>query len=411
MSSTRKIDKARIEKMRKRYLQENGQNNTNIERKKENTKIKENPDENNQENMDDFLIYLAQKASKDRYYPFPDKYRITSKPGEEYTEEEFKILNNDLHDLSNHEELRNSILNIDLGIVKHGISSIHESIIEYEFKYPMLDELKRNIRYKKRWYLFHGSPIGNWHSILRTGIKNMSGTRFMTTGNAHGSGVYLAEDIRTAYGYGGNGSNHCVAVVEILVNPAPYNKGWCYVIPDDTILFPRYLLQIKKIPKFDGKEILMYYKKLRESMINTDDMLSRIEKEKDKIIKEGYFICDDDEDSKIWHVAYNGNIYRIYTDGYPFLPAIIQSSFKFDKKIKEFDDQGFYICDDSNWSPALAYTNILIDIDSHLQKYDASQTNISTTAIKRYKYSDDEPEDYLKSQVILQNTNNTPKDK
>ena len=38
---------------------------------------------------------------------------------------------------------------------------------------------------------FHGSCNGNWHSIVRTGIKVMSGTEFQTTGTSYGRGIYL----------------------------------------------------------------------------------------------------------------------------------------------------------------------------------------------------------------------------
>jgi hypothetical protein len=39
---------------------------------------------------------------------------------------------------------------------------------------------------------FHGSSIENWHSILRNGIKNMSGTAGQLNGAAYGNGVYIS---------------------------------------------------------------------------------------------------------------------------------------------------------------------------------------------------------------------------
>jgi len=38
------------------------------------------------------------------------------------------------------------------------------------------------------FYAFHGSPIGNWHSILRAGLKNYSNTPKMRCGAAYGPG-------------------------------------------------------------------------------------------------------------------------------------------------------------------------------------------------------------------------------
>ncbi|CAN0561575.1 unnamed protein product, partial [Ectocarpus sp. 12 AP-2014] len=34
------------------------------------------------------------------------------------------------------------------------------------------------------FYAFHGSRPGNWHGILQEGLKNMSGSRWMSTGAA-----------------------------------------------------------------------------------------------------------------------------------------------------------------------------------------------------------------------------------
>ncbi len=48
---------------------------------------------------------------------------------------------------------------------------------------------------------WHGSGTGNWHSILRTGLKNMSGTKYQDNGAAYGQGIYLAVDSQTSFGY------------------------------------------------------------------------------------------------------------------------------------------------------------------------------------------------------------------
>ena len=38
-------------------------------------------------------------------------------------------------------------------------------------------------------YAFHGSPLWNWHSILRSSLRNLSNTELMTTGAAYGAGT------------------------------------------------------------------------------------------------------------------------------------------------------------------------------------------------------------------------------
>jgi hypothetical protein len=41
-------------------------------------------------------------------------------------------------------------------------------------------------------FLWHGSGAENWHSILRTGLKNCTGTPWQSCGAAYGSVIYLA---------------------------------------------------------------------------------------------------------------------------------------------------------------------------------------------------------------------------
>ncbi|CAN0555244.1 unnamed protein product, partial [Ectocarpus sp. 12 AP-2014] len=41
------------------------------------------------------------------------------------------------------------------------------------------------------FFAFHGSAPGNWHGILRLGIKNMSGSEYMSNGSVCGKGIYM----------------------------------------------------------------------------------------------------------------------------------------------------------------------------------------------------------------------------
>ena len=56
------------------------------------------------------------------------------------------------------------------------------------------------------FYAWHGSDFGNWHSILRSGLKNYSGTDKMQNGAVHGNGIYLASgfSLSLKYSSGGN---------------------------------------------------------------------------------------------------------------------------------------------------------------------------------------------------------------
>jgi len=46
-----------------------------------------------------------------------------------------------------------------------------------------------------------GSSIENWHSILRRGLLNASGTKLQVNGAAYGKGVYLSPTSVLSFAY------------------------------------------------------------------------------------------------------------------------------------------------------------------------------------------------------------------
>ncbi|XP_045184109.2 protein mono-ADP-ribosyltransferase PARP6-like [Mercenaria mercenaria] len=50
-------------------------------------------------------------------------------------------------------------------------------------------------------FAFHGSSIENWHSIIRQGLKNASGTKLQMNGAAYGKGIYLSTRVSTSLMY------------------------------------------------------------------------------------------------------------------------------------------------------------------------------------------------------------------
>lgn len=64
-------------------------------------------------------------------------------------------------------------------------------------------------------FAFHGSSIENWHSIMRNGLMNASGTKLqgkifliepililcIVNGAAYGNGIYLSPSSATSFGY------------------------------------------------------------------------------------------------------------------------------------------------------------------------------------------------------------------
>jgi hypothetical protein len=52
-------------------------------------------------------------------------------------------------------------------------------------------------------YAFHGSSIENWHSIMRKGLINATGTKLQLHGAAYGRGIYLSPLSSVSFGYTG----------------------------------------------------------------------------------------------------------------------------------------------------------------------------------------------------------------
>jgi len=63
-------------------------------------------------------------------------------------------------------------------------------------------------------FAFHGSPVENWHSILRNGLKNASQTKLQIHGAAFGNGIYMSPYISTSCQYTSG-------------SPATYRPGGC----------------------------------------------------------------------------------------------------------------------------------------------------------------------------------------
>eukprot|EP00903_Cladosiphon_okamuranus_P021150 g19426.t1 len=113
------------------------------------------------------------------------------------------------------------------------------------------------------FYAFHGSKPNNWHGILHMGLRNMSGTKYMSTGQAYGSGIYMADQLQVSLTYAGvggtgPGSSHwplsssgsnstqavIVAVCEVIdkeENRKTHGPKY-FVIPEEESVATRFLL-------------------------------------------------------------------------------------------------------------------------------------------------------------------------
>lgn len=103
-------------------------------------------------------------------------------------------------------------------------------------------------------FAFHGSSIENWHSIIRQGLLNASGTKLQVNGAAYGKGIYLSPFISTSMGYSrmGYGSQNvkknqahkgetrflksinltCIAICEIILSPTLKKSSGIWVHPE-----------------------------------------------------------------------------------------------------------------------------------------------------------------------------------
>jgi ubiquitin-protein ligase len=97
---------------------------------------------------------------------------------------------------------------------------------------------------QKPEFLFHGSSFSNWFEIIRSGIKNLSGTKLMTHGQVYGPGVYATDNCATALGYSNCATGfRTTAVIQVLGGVNSYKKtSQIYVVPDDSKVLIRYLV-------------------------------------------------------------------------------------------------------------------------------------------------------------------------
>lgn len=174
-------------------------------------------------------------------------------------------------------------------------------------------------------FMFHGSSIDCWYSIIRNGVKNCSSTKMMTTGSAYGSGVYLSPEVTISHGYckGGN----ILGIFEVDINSLKHKnvKTQVNVCMDDSKLLLRYLVILDKI---SIKKLMMFLQNLNTENIqkqnqNYESMSSslslkrkrsrkgmkRLVSEYKKAIKSKEFdiFLQDEDDLYIWnlHIKHN----------------------------------------------------------------------------------------------------------
>jgi len=99
-------------------------------------------------------------------------------------------------------------------------------------------------------YAFHGSSIENWHSIVRHGLKNASGTKFQVNGAAYGSGIYMSPNLSTAGGYSRptGTSKVVVAVVEVINHGINHASSDIWTVAKEEHVVTRMLVMFRGSP-------------------------------------------------------------------------------------------------------------------------------------------------------------------
>ena len=101
-----------------------------------------------------------------------------------------------------------------------------EEIFEVKYEIDLPIKFKDDVND----YLFHGSPIQNWYSILSNGlIIPDSDNKLMLNANAYGRGIYLSDSAHYSIGYSqgktGNSSNLIVGVFQVAKPKKTYIKN------------------------------------------------------------------------------------------------------------------------------------------------------------------------------------------
>lgn len=135
---------------------------------------------------------------------------------------------------------------IDSNFLNKEITKIYNL---FEVKY----QLDTNTEFKDEQndYLFHGSPIENWYSILNNGMKVPDKVnKLLLNANAYGPGIYLSDSSEYSIAYSRRqttGGDIILGVFQVSKEKRNYYKNTnIYVVPTEKEVKLRYLIQIKQ---------------------------------------------------------------------------------------------------------------------------------------------------------------------
>lgn len=193
---------------------------------------------------------LAKSASNvsERFDPIPNGYNNLCL--EEGSLEYIKFMNYLQIGMSN------IMITEDVFQLSDSTGAKHSTFSSFSFDYS--DSLSNN----QITYLFHGSPFHNWHSIIRNGLKNYSGTNKMTSGAAYGNGMYFSDNLNISSKYSQyHKGKYIVGVFEV-------KKPDSYTDTENKIF-------INNESKF-GDSVRDYYRKSDSIYVVSDEKCARL---------------------------------------------------------------------------------------------------------------------------------------
>jgi len=117
---------------------------------------------------------------------------------------------------------------------------------------PTKEDQFRKLKQKHgSMYLFHGSSLDRWHSILRNGLVNATGTKYFKNGSALGPGIYFARASQTSLGYSQQGKNeykkssfpqtmNIISLCEVAKTPELKDHGWAHTLTNENAVIVRF---------------------------------------------------------------------------------------------------------------------------------------------------------------------------
>jgi hypothetical protein len=246
-----------------------------------------------------FLTIIATNANPSRFFPFPDHFRVDPVPQNKtysrdnpkndslISNENFKpYTQNDYNNLLQYlkrlefaienKEYDNHMLALIDYMFNQNLFISRMYYVQYEMYFLTKIDVKQRIidyKEKQRWYMFHGTSISNLHAIIRTGgIINTSNTELMTTGAAHGSGIYCSDQLSVASQYG-----KYVFILELFEDPKKYHKVSNIFVLTMPQVSVRYLYVINQ--EYKEEPSLESFKIEVEKNLSQKSIIKRIEKE------------------------------------------------------------------------------------------------------------------------------------